>query len=105
MYGWTPGGAHQAIDDRVQDTVWEFPRPSRSEAHPTMKPVPLIEKAIANHTRPGDHVLDPFGGSGSTLIAADNLDRVAHLVELDPVYCDVILDRWERHTGGTAEKG
>jgi DNA modification methylase len=67
-------------------------RPAKS--YPDHSPL----EVVANHTHPGAHILDPFAGSGSTLIAAHNLNRVAHLVELDPVYCDVIVDRWARHT-------
>src|SRR5207247_1053120 len=70
LYGWKEGAPHQTVEDRTQDTVWECPRPRRSIEHPTMKPVALIERALRNSTRLGDAVLDPFGGSGSTLIAA-----------------------------------
>ncbi len=94
LYGWKDGAAHHAVKDRSQDTVWEFPRPRRNDVHPTMKPVPLIERALVNSTKKGAHVLDVFGGSGSTLIAAARTGRVAHLVELDPRYCDVIRRRW-----------
>lgn len=75
---------------------------SRSEEHPTMKPVKLLALQIRNSSRMGEIVLDPFGGSGSTLIACEQLGRKARLVELDPKYCDVILNRWEKLTGGTA---
>lgn len=96
LYGWKPGAAHHALKDRTQDTVWEFPRPKRSAEHPTMKPPDLIERALRNSTRPGGIVLDSCGGSGSTLIAAARAGRRARLVELDPRYCDVIRERWER---------
>lgn len=102
LYGWVPGAAHYFTDDRTQDTVWEIPRPKRSDEHPTMKPVELFERAIRNSSRAGAIVYDPFTGSGTTLIACENLGRHARLVELDPRYCDVIIDRWERHTGQTA---
>ena len=95
LYGWKDGAGHHKLQDRTQDTVWECPRPRRSEVHPTMKPVALVEKAIRNSTKPGNRVLDPFGGSGSTLLAADRAGRVAYLMELDPGYCDVIRARWE----------
>jgi site-specific DNA-methyltransferase (adenine-specific) len=101
FYGWKPGAAHQPPPDRKQDTVWEFPRPKRSPEHPTMKPVDLIARAVENHTNPSGRVLDPFGGSGSTLIAAHGLGRIAHLMELDEQYCDVICKRWEQATGIT----
>lgn len=103
FYGWTPGAAHQTPPDRKQDTIWEFPKPRANREHPTMKPVELIVRAINNSSRAKDLVLDPFGGSGSTLIAAEQTQRHARLIELDPKYCDVILARWEKLTGKTAE--
>ena len=87
---------------KVSTTVIDCDRPSRSEEHPTMKPVKLLALQIRNSSRMGEIVLDPFGGSGSTLIACEQLGRKARLVELDPKYCDVILNRWEKLTGGTA---
>ena len=96
FYGWRPGAAHYFIDDRTQDTVLEFPRPKRSEEHPTMKPVALVERCLMNSSRAGEMVLDPFGGSGTTLIACAQTGRVARLIELDPGYCDVIRRRWTR---------
>jgi DNA modification methylase len=77
-------------------------KPRRSEDHPTMKPVALIERMLRNSARAGDVVLDAFGGSGSTLIAAEQLGMRAHLCELDPRYCDVILRRWQEFTGRRA---
>lgn len=105
FYGWRPGAAHQAPDNRAQQTVWEIPRPKRSAEHPTMKPVALITKAIENSTNVEDIVLDPFAGSGSTLIAAHMTHRHARVVELDPRYCDVIVTRYEQLTGETATRG
>ncbi len=102
LYGWKLGAGHHMLGDRTQDTVWECPRPKQSKEHPTMKPVELVERAITNSTNPGDKVLDLFGGSGTTLIAAESTKRTAFLVELDPGYCDVIVARWERITGKTA---
>ncbi len=96
LYGWKDGAAHNPLEDRKQDTVWECKRPRRNDEHPTMKPVALVERAIRNSTKRGDRVLDPFGGSGTTLIAAARAGRVAYLVELDPRYCDVIRRRWAR---------
>ena len=96
LYGWKPGAAHHAVEDRTQTTVWDVDRPKRSELHPTTKPVPLIERALQNSTHAGELVLDVFGGSGSTLIAAARTGRHALLVELDPKFCDVIRARWER---------
>ena len=84
--------------------VWDFKKPSRSEQHPTMKPVPLMGKSIANSTRRGETVLDPFGGSGSTLLACEQSGRKCVTVELDPHYADVIIQRWEDETGEKAVK-
>lgn len=133
LYGWKDGAAHYFVNDRKQSTVTEdgldidhmkkeelrdllksiltetpttalyFEKPSRSVEHPTMKPVQLFGKQMQNSTRPGDKVLDTFGGSGTTLICAEQLGRQAFLVELDPKYCDVIVERWENLTGETAE--
>lgn len=98
-YGWTPGAAHHPVVDRKQDTIWEVDRPSRSAEHPTMKPVALITRAIENSTHKGALVLDPFGGSGSTLIAAHLTGRKARLIELDPRYVDVICRRYQEASG------
>jgi site-specific DNA-methyltransferase (adenine-specific) len=104
LYGWKEGASHKFFNDRKQTTCIEFPRPKRSEEHPTMKPVPLFAYLMANSTEQGDLVLDSFGGSGTTLIAAEQLNRKACLMELSPVYCDVIIARWEKLTGGKAQK-
>ncbi len=96
FYGWTPGAAHYFVDDRTQDTVLEFPRPTKSEDHPTMKPVELVKKCIENSSMEGWIVADPFGGSGTTLIASAQAGRIARLIELDPGYCDVIRRRWTK---------
>lgn len=99
LYGWKAGAAHTWEGGRKQSTVWDVPRPRRSDVHPTMKPVALVRRAIENNTRPGARVLDTFGGSGSTLIACSDSNRVAALTELDPRYCDVICRRYQEHTG------
>jgi DNA modification methylase len=100
LYGWHPGAARlHPVEDRTQDTVWEIPRPQRSEDHPTMKPVELVTRALRNSTGRGWVVADPFGGSGTTLIAAHIEGRVARLIELGPGYCDVIGRRWQELTG------
>lgn len=99
LYGWAPGAAHKWFSDRTQTTVLEFNRPTRSTDHPTMKPVNLIEYCLGNSLPPNGKVLDLFGGSGSTLIAAERRGGVAYLCELDPRYCDVIIQRWENLTG------
>ena len=102
LYGWTEGAAHTWHSDRKQTTILEFDKPSRNGEHPTMKPVELFEYQMANSTKPGDIVLDSFGGSGTTIIAAERINRKARLMELDPAYCDVIVKRWEDFTGNTA---
>jgi DNA modification methylase len=103
LYGWKPGAAHHWYGDRSQTTVLEFDRPRKSPEHPTMKPVALVEYCLGNSTKIGDIVLDLFGGSGSTLIACEKMKRAARLAELDPVYVDVIITRWEQATGRKAE--
>lgn len=106
LYGFTPGGAGRLglggdhwYGDNKQATVFEFDKPSRNAEHPTMKPVGLIEAMISNSCPPGGTVFDPFGGSGSTLIAAYDLKMRAVLCELDPRYGDVICRRFQEHTG------
>jgi DNA modification methylase len=132
LYGWKPGAAHRwfgdfnkktVIDDApdlkamdkgellnearrlrnaLNTTVIREDKPKRNGDHPTMKPVALITHMLKNSSARGDQVLDPFGGSGSTLIAAQRLGRHARLMEMDPVYCDVIVQRWQDFTGQTA---
>jgi DNA modification methylase len=102
LYGWKPGAAHYFVDDRTQDTIWEIPRPKKNPDHPTMKPVELVQRAILNSSKPGDLIIEPFGGSGTTLLAAETTQRVAAVIELDPRYCDVIVKRWQDFTGRTA---
>lgn len=104
FYGWTPGATHRAPPVRTGDSVWEIARPRRSADHPTMKPVALVERSINNHTDPDDIILDPFAGSGTTLIAAHRTGRVARLVEKEPRYVDRILARWHAYTGEVAQK-
>lgn len=134
LYGWKKGGSHYFIDDRTWATVIEEPfdvdklkaseakellkqilaetqtsvidvdKPQKSEEHPTMKPIKLIARNMLNSTRKGEAVLDPFGGSGTTLIVAEQLERRCYMVELDEKYVDVIIKRWEDFTGLTAEK-
>ena len=98
LYGWKKGAAHLWAGDRKQKTVLDFPRPHKSELHPTMKPVELMEYQILNNTKGADLVLDLFGGSGSTLIAAEKSGRHCVTLELDPAYCDVIVKRWQNFT-------
>lgn len=102
LYGWKDGAGHLWASDRKQTTLLKFDRPSRSEDHPTMKPVALFEYQLLNNTKGGDIVLDSFGGSGTTLIAAEKNGRIARIMELDPKYVDVIVKRWEDFTGQKA---
>lgn len=134
LYGWKEGAAHYFVDDRTQSTVFEDlkdiekmtkqelvdyikaqeeatpttiireKKPTASDLHPTMKPLKLVGKLISNSSRKDEKVLDLFGGSGSTLIACEQLDRKCYMMELDPLYVDVILDRWEKFTGEKAVK-
>jgi site-specific DNA-methyltransferase (adenine-specific) len=103
LYGWKDGAGHLWASDRKQTTILEFDKPSRNGEHPTMKPVGLFEYQLLNNTKGGDIVLDSFGGSGTTLIAAEKNGRKAFLMELDPKYCDVIVKRWEEFTGKKAK--
>ncbi len=102
LYGWKEGSAHLWAADRKQTTILEFDKPSRNGEHPTMKPVALFEYQLLNNTKGGDIVLDSFGGSGTTMIAAEKNGRLSRLMELDPKYCDVIIKRWQEFTGKTA---
>ena len=102
LYGWKEGASHLWASDRKQTTILEFDKPARNGEHPTMKPVALFEYQLLNNTKGGDIVLDSFGGSGTTLIAAEKNGRVARLMELDPKYCDVIVQRWQEFTGKEA---
>jgi site-specific DNA-methyltransferase (adenine-specific) len=102
LYGWKDGAAHLWANDRKQTTILEFDKPSRNGEHPTMKPVAIFEYQMLNNTKGSDIVLDSFAGSGTTAIAAEKNGRVAHLMELDPRYCDVIVKRWQGFTGKAA---
>jgi len=102
LYGWPEGATRYWCGDRDQGDVWHFNKPRVNDLHPTMKPVELVERAIRNSSRPGDVVLDPFGGSGTTLIAAEKSGRQARLIELDPKYVDVIVRRWQEYAGAQA---
>ena len=102
LYGWPEGAKRHWCGDRDQGDVWFIKKPHKNDLHPTMKPVELVERAIRNSSRPGDVVLDPFGGSGTTLIAAEKSGRVARLIELDPKYVDVICRRFQDFSGQQA---
>lgn len=103
FYTWTKKH-HNYRGGDYRTTVWEYPKPRKCDLHPTMKPVALVENCMRDATKEGDVVLDLFGGSGTTMIAAENLGRKARLMELDPHYCDVIITRWENATGLHAKK-
>ena len=104
LYGWPEGAQRHWCGDRDQGDVWNIKKPQKNDLHPTMKPVELVERAIRNSSRPGNMVLDPFGGSGTTLIAAEKSGRLARLIELDPKYADVIVRRWQDWTGQQATR-
>lgn len=104
LYGWKKGATHNWFSDRKQTTVMEFDRPTKSIEHPTMKPIPLFAYLIQNSSQEGWNVYDSFGGSGTTIMACEQLDRNGFSMELDPHYCDVIINRWETYTGKKAEK-
>ena len=102
LYGWRKDGTHQWYSDRKQTTVWEYDRPSSSKEHPTMKPIGLLSKPIQNSTKRGDVVLDPFLGSGSTLMACAETGRICRGIELDPKFMDVIVQRFHTKYPETA---
>ena len=102
LYGWKEGTDHYWCGARDQGDVWLVKKPVRNDLHPTCKPVELIERALHNSSKTRDTVLDSFGGSGSTLIACEKTGRQARLIELEPTYCDVIVRRWQEHTGREA---
>jgi DNA modification methylase len=97
LYGWKPGAAHYITADRSKTSVLEHKRPTRSEERPTMKPLSLFAEFINNSSKKGQKVFDPFLGSGTTLIAADQLNRICYGMEIDPKYCQVILERYQKH--------
>lgn len=103
LYGWPDGAKHFWCGTRDQSDLWLYDKPKTNDLHPTMKPVELVGRAIQNSSKSRDIVFDPFGGSGSTLIAAEKWGRQARLIELDPKFVDVIVKRWEEFTGKTAK--
>lgn len=102
LYGWKSGASHLWASDRKQTTILEFEKPKRNDVHPTMKPVKLFDYQICNNTKQKDVVLDLFGGSGTSIIACEQNQRICYTMELDPGYVDVIIDRWEKLTGEKA---
>jgi DNA modification methylase len=101
LFGWKKSGKHNWYADRKQTTIWEFEKPKKNTDHPTMKPVALVAYPILNSSLSNCIVLDPFGGSGSTLIACEQTDRICHTIELDEKYCDVIVKRYIEQVGST----
>jgi len=99
LYGWKKKGKHQWYTGRKETTVWEFDKPKKSGDHPTMKPIPLLAYPITNSSMSNSVVLDPFGGSGSTLIACEQTDRICYTIELDEKFCDVIVNRYVEQVG------
>ena len=102
LFGWKLGGGHNWYAGRKESTLWEFDKPLRSEVHPTMKPIPLLSYPILNSSKSGDIVLDPFGGSGSTLIACEQTGRTCFTSELDEKFCDVIVKRYIEQIGSSS---
>lgn len=101
LFGWKKKGRHQWYTGRKESTIWEFDKPKKNGDHPTMKPVPLVAYPIKNSSMSNCIVLDPFGGSGSTLVACEQTDRVCHTIELDEKFCDVIVKRYIEQAGTT----
>ena len=103
LFGWKKGGKHQWYAGRSETTVWEYDKPKKNDLHPTMKPINLIAYPIKNSSMSNCIVLDPFGGSGSTLMAADQMDRICYTIELDEKFADVIVSRYIEQVGTDAE--
>ena len=101
LYGWKKSGKHQWYADRKQTTIWEFEKTKKNTDHPTMKPIPLLAYPIQNSSMSNTLILDPFGGSGSTLIACEQTDRSCYTIELDEKYCDVIVKRYIEQVGSS----
>lgn len=105
FYGWLPNGGHRYHGDRKQTTLWAIDRPVASPEHPTMKPIELVTRALEHSSRHGEIVYDPFLGSGTTMIASEQLGRICYGCEIDSHYCDVIVQRWQDFTGQEARRG
>jgi len=101
LFGWKKGGKHQWYSDRKQTTVWEYDKPKKNDLHPTMKPINLVAYPMKNSSMSNCIVLDPFGGSGSTLIAAEQTKRICYTIELDPKFADVIVSRYIDQVGSS----
>ncbi len=103
FYTWTKKH-HNYRKGENRTTIWQYDKPRKCDLHPTMKPIPLVANCLMDSTKEGDIVVDLFGGSGTTMMACEQLNRKARLMEIDPHYCDVIIARWEKYTGKTAIK-
>ena len=103
LYGWKKNGKHKWYTGRKETTIWEFDKPKKNGDHPTMKPIPLLAYPIGNSSMTNAIVLDPFGGSGSTLIACEQTNRICHTIELDEKFCDVIVNRYIEQVGSTED--
>lgn len=103
LYGWVKGSTHSWYSDRKQTSVLHFDKPIKSDLHPTMKPIPLFDYLIKNSSKRDEVILDLFAGSGTTVMACEQNNRTAYLMEYDPRYVDVIIDRWQKYTGQTAK--
>ena len=101
LFGWKKGGKHNWYSDRKQTTIWEYDKTKKNTDHPTMKPVPLIAYPILNSSLSNCIVCDPFGGSGSTLIACEQTNRICYTIELDEKYADVIIKRYIEQVGNS----
>ena len=104
LYGWKEGAPHSWYGGRDKSNVLDYDKPLKSDMHPTMKPLPLFAHLVQNSSKKNDVVLDLFGGSGTTLITCEEMERQCRMMEYDPIYCQVIINRWEALTGKTAEK-
>ncbi len=104
LYGWKEGADHYWCGARDQGDVWQIKKPHKNDLHPTMKPVELVERAVRNSSKTRDLVLDPFGGSGTTVIACEKSGRRARLIEMDPKYVDVVVRRWQEFAGKQATR-
>jgi len=104
LYGWKEGAAHHATEDRSQSNVWNYPRPQSADGHPTIKPTELIARAVNNSSKPGDLVYEPFSGSGTTIIACEQLGRKCRAIEISPAYVAVAIQRWVDATGKEPRK-
>ena len=104
LYGFLQNGKHRWYSDRKQTTIWNYAKPKRNENHPTSKPLDLLAYPIRNSSQENSVVVDTFGGSGSTMMACESMNRICYMMELDPHYCDVIVARWEKMTGRAAIK-